>query len=54
MSKISAFFFRGLEGLMVFLLAGMVVMVFGNVVLRYVFNPASTHRKSCRASSSSG
>jgi TRAP-type C4-dicarboxylate transport system permease small subunit len=30
--------FRGLEALLVFLLAGMVVMVFGNVVLRYAFN----------------
>ncbi|WP_457090697.1 TRAP transporter small permease [Microvirga sp. P5_D2] len=38
MSKINAVFFRGLEGLMVLLLAGMVVMVFGNVVLRYLFD----------------
>ncbi len=38
MSRIGAFFFKGLEGLMVFLLAGMVVMVFGNVVLRYLFD----------------
>lgn len=38
MSRIGAFFFRGLEGLMVFLLAGMVAMVFGNVVLRYLFD----------------
>jgi len=30
--------FRGLEAVLVFLLAGMVVMVFGNVVLRYAFN----------------
>jgi TRAP-type C4-dicarboxylate transport system permease small subunit len=30
--------FRALEALLVFLLAGMVVMVFGNVVLRYAFN----------------
>jgi len=37
-SRIGAFFFKGLEGLMVFLLAGMVVMVFGNVVLRYLFD----------------
>jgi TRAP-type C4-dicarboxylate transport system permease small subunit len=31
-------FFRALELLLVILLAGMVVMVFGNVVLRYGFN----------------
>jgi len=37
-SRVGAFFFKGLEGLMVFLLAGMVVMVFGNVVLRYLFD----------------
>ncbi|HWT29761.1 MAG TPA: TRAP transporter small permease, partial [Propylenella sp.] len=30
--------FRALEVVLVFLLAGMVVMVFGNVVLRYGFN----------------
>jgi len=29
---------RGLEAILVILLAGMVVMVFGNVVLRYLFN----------------
>ncbi|SEG74758.1 TRAP transporter small permease [Bosea lathyri] len=29
---------RGLEAILVILLAGMVVMVFGNVVLRYAFN----------------
>lgn len=38
MNRVGAFFFKGLEGLMVFLLAGMVVMVFGNVVLRYLFD----------------
>ena len=38
MRRIETFFFKGLEGLMVFLLAGMVVMVFGNVVLRYLFD----------------
>ena len=38
MSRVGSFFFKGLEGLMVFLLAGMVVMVFGNVVLRYLFD----------------
>jgi TRAP-type transport system small permease protein len=37
-NRIEAFFFKGLEGLMVLLLAGMVVMVFGNVVLRYLFD----------------
>ncbi|MDJ1159171.1 TRAP transporter small permease [Chelatococcus sp. SYSU_G07232] len=30
--------FKGLEGLLVLLLAAMVVMVFGNVVLRYLFD----------------
>lgn len=38
MNRIGAFFFKGLEGIMVLLLAGMVVMVFGNVVLRYLFD----------------
>lgn len=38
MSRIGTFFFKGLEGLMVLLLAAMVVMVFGNVVLRYLFD----------------
>lgn len=38
MNRVGAVVFRGLEGLMVLLLAGMVVMVFGNVVLRYVFD----------------
>ena len=38
MSRIISFFFRGLEGLIVLLLAAMVVMVFGNVVLRYLFD----------------
>jgi TRAP-type C4-dicarboxylate transport system permease small subunit len=33
-----SFFFKGLEGLLVLLLAAMVVMVFGNVVLRYLFD----------------
>jgi TRAP-type C4-dicarboxylate transport system permease small subunit len=37
-SRVGAFFFKGLEGLMVLLLVGMVVMVFGNVVLRYLFD----------------
>ncbi len=38
MSRIGTFFFKSLEGLMVLLLACMVVMVFGNVVLRYLFD----------------
>lgn len=38
MSRLGTFFFKGLEGVMVLLLAGMVVMVFGNVVLRYLFD----------------
>ncbi len=38
MNRVGAFFFKGLEGIMVLLLAGMVVMVFGNVVLRYLFD----------------
>ncbi len=37
-SRTTDLLFRGLEALLVFLLAGMVVMVFGNVVMRYVFN----------------
>lgn len=38
MAKIFGWYCRGLEGLMVVMLAVMVVMVFGNVVLRYGFN----------------
>lgn len=38
MSRLGTFFFKGLEGVMVLLLASMVVMVFGNVVLRYLFD----------------
>ena len=38
MSRVIAIFFKGLEGLLVLLLAAMVVMVFGNVVLRYLFD----------------
>ena len=38
LGRVEAAFFRFLEWLMVFLLAAMVVMVFGNVVLRYGFN----------------
>ena len=43
-----------LEILLVFLLAGMAVMVFVNVVMRYGFNSGLAFRKSCRAISSSG
>ena len=38
MTRIFGWYCRGLEGLMVVMLAIMVVMVFGNVVLRYGFN----------------
>jgi TRAP-type transport system small permease protein len=38
MGKLSAAFFRLAEGLLVLLLTLMVIMVFGNVVLRYGFN----------------
>lgn len=38
MNRLNAIFFKGLEGLLVLLLAAMVVMVFGNVVLRYLFD----------------
>lgn len=38
MNQIMEALFRVLEGVLVILLAGMVVMVFGNVVLRYAFN----------------
>ncbi len=38
MDKAIQLFFRGIEGLLVILLTCMVVMVFGNVVLRYGFN----------------
>jgi TRAP-type C4-dicarboxylate transport system permease small subunit len=37
-NRLIDFFFKGLEGLLVLLLAAMVVMVFGNVVLRYLFD----------------
>jgi TRAP-type C4-dicarboxylate transport system permease small subunit len=36
------FYFRALKALLAFLLAAMVVMVFGNVVLRYAFNSGIT------------
>lgn len=38
MAKLFGWYCRGLEGLMALMLALMVVMVFGNVVLRYGFN----------------
>ncbi len=38
MGKLSAAFFRLAEGLLVLMLTLMVIMVFGNVVLRYGFN----------------
>ncbi|MGF0538964.1 TRAP transporter small permease [Agrobacterium sp. ES01] len=38
MQKVVDLFYRFLETLMVLLLAGMAIMVFGNVVLRYGFN----------------
>jgi TRAP-type C4-dicarboxylate transport system permease small subunit len=44
MQAVARLAFRALEIVMVLLLAGMVVMVFGNVVLRYGFNPASWFR----------
>ncbi|MHC5654099.1 TRAP transporter small permease [Stappia sp. ICDLI1TA098] len=42
MSKAIEFYFRLLKWFMVLCLAGMVVLVFGNVVLRYVFNSGIT------------
>ena len=42
MTKIFSWYCRGLEGLMALMLAIMVVMVFGNVVLRYGFNSGIT------------
>jgi len=38
MGKANDYLWRGLEALLVILLAGMAIMVFGNVVLRYGFN----------------
>lgn len=38
MSRIADLFFKALEALLVLLLASMVVMVFGNVLLRYLFD----------------
>lgn len=38
MKKLNDLFFRGVEFLLVIMLSAMVIMVFGNVVLRYGFN----------------
>lgn len=38
MKKLNDLFFRGVEFLLVVMLSAMVIMVFGNVVLRYGFN----------------
>jgi TRAP-type C4-dicarboxylate transport system permease small subunit len=45
---------RLLDFLMVVALAVMVVLVFGNVVLRYAFNSASPCPRSCRDGCSCG
>ncbi|RYE65336.1 MAG: TRAP transporter small permease, partial [Oxalobacteraceae bacterium] len=42
MARLFGWYCRGLEGLMALMLALMVVMVFGNVVLRYAFNSGIT------------
>jgi len=42
MTKVLSWYCRGLEGVMAAMLAVMVVMVFGNVVLRYGFNSGIT------------
>lgn len=42
MNRLLDVYCRLLEGLMVFFLAAMVMLVFGNVVLRYVFNSGIT------------
>ncbi len=38
MDRLTRLFFRGLEALLVLLLVAMVIMVFGNVLLRYLFD----------------
>ena len=45
---------RFLDAVTAVFLAVMVVMVFGNVVLRYAFNSGITVARRCRAGSSSG
>src|SRR5258708_19247305 len=42
MKSINALIFRGIEILLVFCISLMAIMVFGNVVLRYVFNSGIT------------
>ena len=42
MSRIIDFYFFALKVTIALLLAGMVVLVFGNVVLRYAFNQGIT------------
>jgi len=42
MARVFGWYCRALEGLMVVMLAAMVIMVFGNVVLRYGFNSGIT------------
>ena len=42
MTRIIEFYFFGLKVIIAFLLAAMVVLVFGNVVLRYAFNQGIT------------
>ena len=42
MSRLIKWFCHGLEALIALLLVGMVILVFGNVVLRYVFNSGIT------------
>jgi TRAP-type C4-dicarboxylate transport system permease small subunit len=53
MNKLLAGYCRLLEWLLVAMLALMVLLVFGNVVLRYAFNSGITVRKS-RAGCSCG
>ncbi len=45
MMALERLFFRGLETLLVFLLAGMVVMVFGNVMMRWFADSGLTSRR---------
>ena len=47
-------FCRVLDAVMVVLLALMVLLVFGNVVLRYALTPASPSARRCRAGCSCG
>ena len=55
MTRIIDFYFFGLKVIIAFLLAAMVVLVFGNVVLRYAFNQGITSSEELsRIFSSSG